>query len=333
MWIEMENAMNENDVFQFSVSGEESGKRLDAVLTALLEDCSRSYVAKLIASGAVTRNGSACTVKRTTVQEGDAIAVRFAPPALPEAKPEPMDLDIVYEDDALLVVNKPAGMVVHPAAGNWSGTLVNGLLAHCEGHLSSINGVVRPGIVHRIDKDTSGLLVVAKTDAAHRGLSEQLEQHTMTRAYRAIAVGTLPEESGTVNRPLGRDPRNRLRMACVAGGKPAVTHWRVLERFAAPKGRASAGSFTYVECRLETGRTHQIRVHLASVGHPLAGDPLYGVRDGLGLSAQMLHAYLLGFVHPITGAYLEFEAPLPAAFINTLEKLRSRYGTDETTDR
>ncbi len=256
--------------------------------------------------------------------------LRLEKPKELAAEPEEIPLDIVYEDGDLIVVNKPRGLVVHPAAGTRSGTLVNGLLWHCRDNLSSINGVIRPGIVHRIDKDTSGLLVVAKTDAAHRGLSDQLSAHTMKRAYRAICAGVLKEDRGTVNRPIGRDPKNRLRNAVTApprpeehltegyplppGSREAVTHWTVLERLK---------NATYLECRLETGRTHQIRVHLASIGHPLAGDPLYGRKDGTGAKHLMLHAAELGFVHPVSGAYLEFEAPLPADFEALLRRLRT----------
>ena len=311
-----EESLVEETICQFSISREDAGKRLDAVLAALLEDYSRSYVVKCIEAGRVTRNGALCTVKKTELAEGDEIVLTPEPPKALEAEPEPMELDVVYEDDDLLVVNKPRGLVVHPAAGNRTGTLVNGLLYHCRGRLSSINGVVRPGIVHRIDKDTSGLLVVAKTDRAHQGLSEQLQTHSMIRAYRALVVGCLKEDRGTVDRPLGRDPKNRLRFACTGDGKHAVTHWQVLEPF--------GSRFTFVECRLETGRTHQIRVHMASIGHPLAGDPLYGVRDGLGAKGQLLHAYQLGFVHPITGEHMLFEAPLPADFEQTLQKLRKQ---------
>ncbi|MBE6036746.1 MAG: RluA family pseudouridine synthase [Clostridiales bacterium] len=305
----------EEQVYRFVIGPEDSGRRMDAVLAGLMEDCSRSYLQKLIEGGSVQVNGAENRTKKYAVKEGDLVELAFDPPELLSALPEEIPLEIVYEDDDLLVVNKQKGLVVHPAPGTPSGTLVNGLLHHCEGRLSSINGVVRPGIVHRIDKDTSGLLVVAKTDLAHRGLAEQLAVHSMTRAYRALACGNLKAEEGTVDKPLGRDPNNRLRMAVAArDGKRAVTHWKVLERF---------GTFTLMEARLETGRTHQIRVHMASLGHPLAGDPVYGPKkDTLKANGQMLHAWLLGFIHPRTGEYMEFQAPLPAEFEQVLEKLR-----------
>ena len=235
------------------------------------------------------------------------------PPARPlDAQPEDIPLCIVYEDDALLVVDKPRGMVVHPAAGNEQGTLVNALLAHCGSSLSGINGVLRPGIVHRIDKDTSGLLVVAKTDAAHLGLSAQLAAHSMEREYRAVVHGRLRESEGVIDAPLARHPVHRKKMAVVPGGRRAVTHYRVLEQF--PR-------FCYLSCRLETGRTHQIRVHMASIGHPLAGDPLYGPARGLSIGGQCLHAAVLGFTHPVTGEFLRFVSPLPDYFEALLKKL------------
>ena len=232
-----------------------------------------------------------------------------------EVEAEDIPLDIVYEDDELLVVDKPAGMVVHPAPGNHSGTLVNALMYHCGDALSSINGVIRPGIVHRIDKDTSGLLMVAKTDRAHNALSAQLAEHSITRRYKAIVHSNIKEDEGTVDKPIGRDPGNRLRNAVVyTNSKNAVTHYRVLERF---------GGFTLVEAVLETGRTHQIRVHMAYIRHPLLGDTLYGpAKNRYGAKRQMLHAGVLGFVHPVTGEYMEFNSPLPQDFEDVLAKLR-----------
>ena len=230
--------------------------------------------------------------------------------------PENIPLDILYEDDDLLVVNKPKGMVVHPAAGHSSGTLVNAVLYHCRGNLSGINGVLRPGIVHRIDMDTTGALVICKSDFAHQSLAEQLSVHSITRKYRAIVHGNLKEDEGTVRGAIGRHPTDRKKMAInERNGKPAVTHYRVLERF---------GNYTYIECQLETGRTHQIRVHMASIGHPLLGDAVYGPKKCpvKNLQGQTLHAMVLGFIHPRTGAYMEFEAPIPEYFSNLLLQFR-----------
>ena len=231
-------------------------------------------------------------------------------------EPENIPLDILYEDDDLLVVNKPKGMVVHPAAGHSSGTLVNAVLHHCRGNLSGINGVLRPGIVHRIDMDTTGALVICKSDFAHQSLAEQLSVHSITRKYRAIVHGNLKEDEGTVRGAIGRHPTDRKKMAInERNGKPAVTHYRVLERF---------GNYTYIECQLETGRTHQIRVHMASIGHPLLGDAVYGPKKCpvKNLQGQTLHAMVLGFIHPRTGAYMEFEAPIPEYFSNLLLQFR-----------
>ena len=231
-------------------------------------------------------------------------------------EPENIPLDILYEDDDLLVVNKPKGMVVHPAAGHSSGTLVNAVLYHCRGNLSGINGVLRPGIVHRIDMDTTGALVICKSDFAHQSLAEQLSVHSITRKYRAIVHGNLKEDEGTVRGAIGRHPTDRKKMAInERNGKPAVTHYRVLERF---------GNYTYIECQLETGRTHQIRVHMASIGHPLHGDAVYGPKKCpvKNLQGQTLHAMVLGFIHPRTGAYMEFEAPIPEYFSNLLLQFR-----------
>ena len=233
----------------------------------------------------------------------------------PDILPEDIPLDILYEDEDLMVVNKPKGMVVHPSAGHLSGTLVNAILYHCQGHLSGINGIMRPGIVHRIDMDTTGAILVCKSDFAHKDLAEQLKEHSIKRRYRAIVSGNLKEDTGRIEGPIGRHPIDRKKMAInYKNGKDAVTHYQVLERF---------GNATYVECRLETGRTHQIRVHMASKGHPLLGDQVYGsARNPYHLQGQALHAMILGFVHPRTGEYMEFEAPLPEYFIKLLEKLR-----------
>ncbi len=289
------------------------GVRLDAFISSEL-DISRSLAAELIDSGKVTVNGKLAK-KSNKVMAGNEVLVEVPELVEPEALPEDIPLDIVYEDDDLLVVNKPKGMVVHPAPGNPDGTLVNALLYHCKGSLSGINGVMRPGIVHRIDKDTSGLLIVAKNDAAHRSLAEQIKEHSFTREYRAVVYGNLKQDSGTVNAPIGRDPKNRQRMAIVyVNSKPAVTHYEVLQRFE---------GFTYIKCRLETGRTHQIRVHMASLGHPIAGDPVYGPKKVITkLQGQCLHAGLIGFIHPKTLEYLEFTSEVPKYFSSYLNSLK-----------
>ena len=307
--------MNEEATVKFLIDEEHAGLRADGVLSQLFEEASRSYVQKLIAGGHVFCDGTPLLSKKEKLKQGSEITIEL-PPAVPcEAVPQDIPLDIVYEDGDLIVVNKPKGMVVHPAAGNADGTLVNGLLYHC-GALSNINGVERPGIVHRIDKDTSGLLVCAKTDAAHRGLAQQMADHACTRQYRGVVFYGMKEESGTVDAPIGRDPSNRLRMAVVPGGRRAVTHWCVSEVF---------NGFTEIRARLETGRTHQIRVHMASIHHPLLGDTVYGPqKQPYSLQGQMLHAEILGFQHPVTGQYMEFRADPPQEYLQTLEKLRNR---------
>ncbi len=301
--------------YNFVIGQDAAGERLDSVLASLLEEVSRSYVQKLIEGGGVFVDGKPALKKNIKLAPGSMINLTI-PAAKPcEAEPQDIPLDVVYEDEDLIVVNKPKGMVVHPAAGNADGTLVNALLFHC-GKLSSINGVERPGIVHRIDKDTSGLLVCAKSDAAHRGLSQQLAEHSVTRMYRAVVYYRLREEQGTVEGPIGRDPKNRLRMAVVEGGKPAVTHYRLVESF---------NGFSMITARLETGRTHQIRVHMAYINHPLLGDTVYGpAKQPFGLKSQVLHAEILGFVHPVSGQYMEFSAEPPKEFKDVIEKLRSR---------
>ncbi|MBR3296788.1 MAG: RluA family pseudouridine synthase [Firmicutes bacterium] len=305
--------MGENEKFSFIIENEHAGLRIDSVLSLLMEDVSRSYIQKLIEGGNVSVDSSVCLSKKFKLSEGQSVDLLLPPPVPCEAVPEDIPLDIVYEDDDLIVINKPRGMVVHPAAGNLNGTLVNGLLFHC-GSLSAINGVERPGIVHRIDKDTSGLLVAAKSDAAHRGLAAQFAEHSITRRYKAIACYGFREDEGTVDAPIGRDRKNRLRMAVEPDGKRAVTHYKVLERF---------NGFTLIEARLETGRTHQIRVHMAHIHHPLLGDTVYGpAKQPFGLKAQMLHAGVLGFVHPVSGEYLEFSCDPPADFQDVLLKLR-----------
>ena len=307
--------MDGSNRFGFVIDEEHAGLRADSVLSVLMEDVSRSYIQKLIEGGSVTVDGKPMVSKKEKLRAGAEVVLDLPEPAPCEAAPEDIPLDIVYEDDDLIVVNKPKGMVVHPAAGNLSGTLVNALLFHCS-CLSSINGVQRPGIVHRIDKDTSGLLVCAKSDAAHRGLSEQLAEHSVTRRYRAVVFGRLKDDSGRIDAPIGRDPKNRLRMAVVPGGKNAVTNYRVLTYM---------NGFTEIEARLETGRTHQIRVHMTSIGHPLLGDTVYGpAKQPYKLNGQMLHAGILGFVHPVTGQYMEFEAEPPEEYLTTLKKLMNR---------
>lgn len=298
--------------YSFTVENTEQGKRLDAFLKEVFEDSSRTFFQGLITAGEVLVNDKP-TKANYKVREKDAVYVQIPEPINLTIEPQAMDLDIVYEDSDVLVVNKPAGLVVHPAHGHYSDTLVNGLLAHCH-DLSGINGVLRPGIVHRIDKDTSGLLMVAKNDAAHQSLAEQLKAHTVKRAYYALVHGVIPEPEGLVDAPIGRHPIDRKKMAVNLAGKEARTHYYVKERFQ---------NYTLVECRLETGRTHQIRVHLAYIGHPLVGDELYTNRkNNLGFSGQALHAYKLGFVHPGTKEEMCFEAKLPEYFSDNLDKLR-----------
>lgn len=292
----------------------ESGMRADKLISAALPDLSRSAVQGLIAEGNVFCNGKPIQ-KSTKLPVGAVLTVEI-PPARPlDVKPENIPLDIVYEDDDLLVVNKPKGMVVHPAAGNYDGTLVNALLYHCGDSLSGINGVIRPGIVHRIDKDTSGLLIVAKNDTAHRHLAEQIKEHSFTREYRSVVYGKITED-GTVDAPIARHPQERKRMAVIRSesAREAVTHYFVVKQFS---------GFTQLRLRLETGRTHQIRVHMAHIGHPVAGDPVYGPKKIItSLQGQCLHAGLIGFVHPRTGEYMEFEAPLPQYFTDFIKTLR-----------
>lgn len=289
-----------------------SAQRLDRFI-ADNSDISRSYAVKLIDDGCVLIN-SAPANKKAKVNEGDTVVINMPEPQPIEAMPEDIPIDIVYEDESVIVVNKPQGMVVHPAAGNTSGTLVNGLLFHCT--LSSINGAVRPGIVHRIDKDTSGLLVVAKTNEAHESLSQQLKERKALRKYWCIVNGNIKEDSGTVDAPIARHPIDRKKMAVIEGGREAVTHFKVLERF---------GSHTLVECVLQTGRTHQIRVHMASLGHSIAGDTVYGIRvDREKGKGQLLHAKTIGFAHPVSGEVMEFTSELPRHFEKALSALRRK---------
>ena len=299
---------------QIQAMDEHAGMRLDAFVSAVSNPpLSRNAVQLLCEQGMVLCNGMTAN-KSLKIKAGDIVEYRELEPVNLDAFPENIPLKIVYEDAHLLVVDKPQGMVVHPAAGNLNGTLVNAVLYHCEGRLSSINGVIRPGIVHRIDKDTSGLLVIAKDNAAHEGLSVQFAQHSIDRVYFAVVHGRLKEEQGRVEKPIGRHPVDRKKM-CVTekNSRYAATNFEVLERFS---------QFTLVRCRLETGRTHQIRVHMAFIGHPVAGDPVYGPVKRVPLPGQCLHAAVLGFIHPITGAHLLFESPLPQYFSEFLEKLR-----------
>lgn len=303
------------NTFELIVAAEDAGVRIDKYVSDHLADLSRSAAVKLIDGGQVTV-GSIAVPKSYRTVAGDQVRVTVEDPRPVDMVAEDIPLDVVYEDEHLLVVNKPKGMVVHPAPGNYTGTLVNALLYHCGEHLSGINGELRPGIVHRIDKNTSGLLVVAKSDAAHASLSDQIRDHSFTREYLAVAYGNIREEQRTINAPIGRHKVDRKRM-CVTqlNSKPAVTHIEVLERYA---------GFTYILCRLETGRTHQIRVHLAHIGHPIAGDDVYGPAKVItALHGQCLHAYKLGFVHPVSGAYLEFAADPPGEFTAFLNKLKN----------
>ena len=292
----------------------QSGVRLDKFLADSGLELSRSAAVGMIDNGNVTVNGKAQN-KKYKLSDGDEVIIRIPDPVPYDAEAENIPLDIVYEDEDLLVVNKPKGMVVHPAAGNYDGTMVNALLYHCGDSLSGINGVLRPGIVHRIDKDTSGLLIVAKNDRAHKLLAEQIKEHSFTREYEAIVFGNLKNDEGTVDAPIGRHPVDRKKM-CITpkNSKNAVTHYQVLERLR---------GYTYIRCILETGRTHQIRVHLASLGHPVAGDMIYGVKnEKVPFTGQCLHARKIGFIHPTSGKYMEFVSPLPDYFEQFLAKLR-----------
>lgn len=305
--------------YTFTIEATHKGVRADKFLSEAIPDITRSALQGYIADGGVKVNGVAIN-KNYKTKIGDVISVEIPEPVELEAVAENIPLDIIYEDNDLIVVNKPKGMVVHPAAGNYTGTLVNALLYHCKGSLSGINGVLRPGIVHRIDKNTSGLLIVAKNDLAHRGLAEQIKEHSFTRQYETIVYGNIKEDNGTVNQPIGRNPLDRKKMAVIAtNSKEAITHFKVLERF---------NQFTHLAVTLETGRTHQIRVHMAYLNHPVAGDDVYGPKKVISkLNGQCLHARKIGFIHPVTGEYLEFTSDLPQYFSSFLEELRSKcYG-------
>jgi 23S rRNA pseudouridine1911/1915/1917 synthase len=300
---------------EFVVAPGEAGVRIDRYLSDQCQDISRSYLQKLLKEQSVLVEEK--PVKNNyKVNAGDRISLTLPELREPEILPEEIPLDIVYEDKDIILINKPKGMVVHPAAGHYSGTLVNGLMSHCRSELSGINGVMRPGIVHRIDMDTTGVLIVCKNDMAHNSISEQLKEHSITRRYAAIVHGVLKEDEGTINAPIGRHPIDRKKMSInEKNGREAITHYRVLERFK---------QFTYIECQLETGRTHQIRVHMASIGHPLLGDSVYGpAKCPFRLNGQTLHAGVLGIIHPRTGKYMEFTAPLPDYFEELLRKLRT----------
>lgn len=300
-----------SDVLRFTV--EENEDRIDKLLANRLDDFTRSAIAKLISENNVLVNDKIVS-KNYKCKTGDSIVVNVPDAVMLDVIPQNIPLDIVYEDDDLLVVNKPKDMVVHPAAGNYTDTLVNALLYHCKDSLSGINGVIRPGIVHRIDKDTSGLLIVAKNDMAHLDLANQIKEHSFHRAYQAVVYGNIKEENGTVHQPIGRSPKDRKKMAVVdKNSKDAITHYEVIRRY---------GDFTHIRCILETGRTHQIRVHMSYIGHPLAGDSVYGPKKVItSLNGQCLHAGEIGFVHPRTKEYMEFKSDLPDYFVSFLNKI------------
>ena len=299
---------------EFELISAETGARCDRFLSGKRQELSRSYIQKRIKDGIVSVN-SAPVKPNYKVCEGDQIRICIPEPEVLDVLPEAIPLDILYEDDDILVVNKPKGMVVHPSPGHYTHTLVNAVLYHCKGQLSGINGVIRPGIVHRIDMDTTGSLLVCKNDRTHQILAEQLKEHSITRRYHAVVYGNFREDKGTVDKEIGRHPTDRKKMSThSASGRRAVTHYRVLERF---------GNYTYIECELETGRTHQIRVHMSSIGHPLLGDNVYGpAKCPFSLQGQTLHAKILGIHHPSTGEYMEFDAPLPDYFVRLLSTLR-----------
>ena len=312
--IETVTEIEYNEPVRVTVDGEWEGERADKLLSAVLADYSRSFVQNLFSQELVSCKGKTVS-KSFKPRNGDVVEFTVPEPRMLSLEPENIPLDIMYEDSELLVVNKPRGMVVHPAPGNYSGTLVNALLNHCQGNFSGINGIIRPGIVHRIDKDTSGLLLVAKTDSAHVSLSAQIKEHSLAREYRAVIHGHLKQQEGVVDAPIGRSPNDRKKM-CVTenNSKHAVTHYTVLEEYR---------DFSFLRLRLETGRTHQIRVHMAYLGHPVAGDPVYGPKNGVtSLGGQCLHAGLLGFVHPKSGEFIRVEAPLPDYFTDFIRRIK-----------
>lgn len=301
-------------VFDFVITEEMEEERIDKCLSGLIDSLSRSYIQKLFKDEKITVNGQAVLKPSFRVKADDEVKLLLPPAIVPDIQPEDIPLSVLFEDQDVIVINKPKGMVVHPAPGHYAGTLVNALLYHCHGDLSGINGILRPGIVHRIDKDTTGSIIACKNDEAHRAIAAQLKDHSIVRRYHAIVCGNLKEDSGTVHTQIGRHPNDRKKMAVLSsGGKEAVTHYQVLKRF---------GNYTYIECRLETGRTHQIRVHMAHLGHPLLGDSLYGQKAcPFSLEGQTLHAKILGFIHPKTGEYIETDAPLPEYFETLLRVL------------
>ena len=298
------------------ITPEMEGERIDKCISNYLESLSRSYIQKIIKDGKAYVN-DAVVKANYKVKVDDKVQFEIPDCEEPDIPPQDIPLDILYEDKDILIVNKPKDMVVHPAPGHYEGTLVNAIMFHCKDESSGINGVLRPGIVHRIDKDTTGSIIICKNDEAHRKIAQQLKEHSITRKYRAIVYGRIMEEEGTVNAPIGRHPTDRKKMAInEKNGKPAVTHYKVLERF---------DKYTYIECQLETGRTHQIRVHMTSIGHPLLGDEVYGnAKCPFKLEGQTLHAMTIGFIHPTTGEYVEYEAPLPEYFEHLLQILRTK---------
>lgn len=306
--------MNEDRIITLAVSEDSGGTRLDAYISSQIEELSRNYAQQIIESGCVSVNGKEELSKKAKVKSGDSIEIDYPEPETLNVEPQDIPIEIVYEDDDVIVVEKPRGMVVHPSPGNFDGTLVNALMYHCGDTLSSINGTIRPGIVHRIDKDTSGLLMIAKNNIAHESLAAQLKEHSCTREYTALVYDNIREDELTVDRPIGRDEKNRLRRAVFgSNSKEAVTHIRVVKRY---------GKYTLIKARLETGRTHQIRVHMSYIKHPLVGDELYGPKkQTLPVKGQMLHAGVLGFLHPTTGEYMEFRSELPEYFTEILDRL------------
>ena len=301
-------------LFEFIITEEMEEERIDKCLNGLIDSLSRSYIQKLLTEGNITVNGNIISKASYRVKSEDRLQLTLPPAVVPDILPEDIPLSVLYEDDDVIVVDKPKGMVVHPAPGHYTGTLVNALLYHCQGGLSGINGVLRPGIVHRIDRNTTGSVIACKNDDAHNDIAAQLKEHSIIRRYHAIVLGNLKEETGTIKTKIGRHPNDRKKMAVVKdGGKEAITHYQVLQRF---------GKYTYIECRLETGRTHQIRVHMAYLGHPLLGDDVYGPKDcPFKLEGQTLHAKILGFIHPRSREYIETDSPLPEYFEALLKKL------------